>query len=142
MEGDENLKQVKKTSPFSTSPETRARSNIEIASALAEHLAFFSCNPLKINLPTSRDPYQFEPPINCVKGTEVEEVISSLNPKKSSGYDLITGKILKELPILGIKYLTQLFNAVLIKRYFLAPWKVAQIILISKFLTSEHATSQ
>jgi hypothetical protein len=26
---------------------------------------------------------------------------------KSSGYDLITGKILKELPIVGIKYLTQ-----------------------------------
>jgi hypothetical protein len=39
-------------------------------------------------------------------------------PKKSSGYDLITGKILKELPIIGIKYLTQLFNAVLLKGYF------------------------
>jgi hypothetical protein len=39
-------------------------------------------------------------------------IINSLNPKKSSGYDLITGKILKELPIVGIKYLTQLFNAV------------------------------
>jgi hypothetical protein len=30
---------------------------------------------------------------------------------KSSGYDLITGKILEELPIIGKKYLTQLFNA-------------------------------
>jgi hypothetical protein len=36
------------------------------------------------------------------------------------------------LPIIGIKYLTQLFNAVLLKGYFLAQWKVAQIILILK----------
>jgi hypothetical protein len=36
------------------------------------------------------------------------------------------------LPITGIKYLTQLFNAVLLKGYFLAQWKVAQIILILK----------
>jgi hypothetical protein len=36
------------------------------------------------------------------------------------------------LPIIGIKYLTQLFNAVLIKGYFLAQWNVTQIILILK----------
>jgi hypothetical protein len=36
------------------------------------------------------------------------------------------------LPIIGIKYLTQLFNAVLLKGYFPAQWKVAQIILILK----------
>jgi hypothetical protein len=48
------------------------------------------------------------------------------------GYDLVTGKILKELPIIGIKYLTQLFNAVLLKGYYLAQWKVTQIILSLK----------
>jgi hypothetical protein len=36
------------------------------------------------------------------------------------------------LPIIGIKYLTQLFNAVCLKGYFPAQWKVAQIILILK----------
>jgi hypothetical protein len=36
------------------------------------------------------------------------------------------------LPTIGIKYLTQLFNAVLLKGYFPAQWKVAQIILILK----------
>jgi hypothetical protein len=76
--------------------------------------------------------YQLEPPINRLKRAEVQEVINSLNPKKSSGYNLITGKSLKELPIIGIKYITQLFNAVLLKGYFPAQWKVAQIILISK----------
>jgi hypothetical protein len=77
-------------------------------------------------------PYQLEPPINRLKRAEVQEVINRLNPNKSSGYDLITGNILKELPTTGIKYLTQLFNAVLLKGYFPAQWKVAQIILILK----------
>jgi hypothetical protein len=31
--------------------------------------------------------------------------------KKFSGYDLITGQILKELPIIGTKYLTQLLRS-------------------------------
>jgi hypothetical protein len=44
--------------------------------------------------------------------------INYLNPQKSPGYDLITGKILKELPTVGIKYFTQIFNAVLLLIYF------------------------
>jgi hypothetical protein len=76
--------------------------------------------------------YQLEPPINRLKRAEVHEVINSLNLKKSPGYDLIVGKILKELLTIGIKYLTQLFNAVLLKGYFPAQWKAAQIILILK----------
>jgi hypothetical protein len=36
------------------------------------------------------------------------------------------------LPIIGIQYLTQLFNAALVNGYFPAQWKVAQIILILK----------
>jgi hypothetical protein len=43
-----------------------------------------------------RPPYQLERPINRLKRAEVQEVINSRNLKKSSGYDLITGKILKE----------------------------------------------
>jgi hypothetical protein len=50
---------------------------------------------------------------------------------KSSWYDLVICKILK-LPIVGIKYLTQLFNSVLLIGYFPAQWKVPQIILILK----------
>jgi hypothetical protein len=36
------------------------------------------------------------------------------------------------LPIIGIKYLAQLFNAVLLKGYFPGKWKVTQMILILK----------
>jgi hypothetical protein len=36
------------------------------------------------------------------------------------------------LPIIGIEYLTQLFNAASLKGYFLSQWKDAQFILILK----------
>jgi hypothetical protein len=49
-----------------------------------------------------------------------------------SGYDLITGLILKALPPIGIKFLTQLFNSASILGYFPAQWEVAQIILLLK----------
>jgi hypothetical protein len=44
----------------------------------------------------------------------------------------MTDNILKELFIIGIKYLTHFFTAVLLKRYFPVQWKVAQAILILK----------
>jgi hypothetical protein len=58
--------------------------------------------------------------------------LSSLHPKKLSGYDVITGHILKALPPIAIKYLTQLSNADLLLGHFPAQWKVAQIILLLK----------
>jgi hypothetical protein len=135
------IKQVKRPSPPQrTSQGTWARSDVEKAHAFAEHLAkVIQPHPSKNQLEEEEAlmhlleiPYQLEPPINRPKRAEVQEVINSLNPKKSSGYDLITLKILEELPIIGIKYLTQLFNAVLLKGYFQAQWKVVQIILILK----------
>jgi hypothetical protein len=42
----------------------------------------------------------------------------------------MTGEFLKELPVTGIKYLTQLLNAVLLKGYFPAQWKAAQVMII------------
>jgi hypothetical protein len=42
---------------------------------------------------------KLEPPIDRLKRVEVQEVINSLNPKKSSGYSLIAGKIHRELSI-------------------------------------------
>jgi len=39
-----------------------------------------------------------------------EPLFLNPNAKKASGYNLITGQILKELPELDLNYLTQLFN--------------------------------
>jgi hypothetical protein len=57
---------------------------------------------------------------------------SQQHPNKSPGYELITGEILKKLPTTGIQYMTQPFNAVLLKGYCPAQWKAAQIFLILK----------
>jgi hypothetical protein len=108
---------------------TLARTNTEKAHAFATHLAkVFQPHPSE-NEPEEKEalihlletPYQLEPPINRLNRLESQEV-NRLKTKKSPGYDLITGKILKELPIVGIKHLTQLFNAAMLKGYFLAQW--------------------
>jgi hypothetical protein len=131
---------MKPSPPLRTPQGTWASSNVGKALAFAKHLAnVFQPHPSE-NQPEEEEalmqlretPFQLEPPINRLKQAEVQEIISSLNPKKSPGYDLITGQILKELPSIGIKYLTQMFNSALLTGYFPAQWKVAQIILILK----------
>jgi hypothetical protein len=135
------LKQVKKPSPpLRTSHGPWTRNNIEKTHAFAEQLAqifqpYRSENESKEEaalIQFLETPYQQEPSLNHLKRAEVEEVFNSINPKKSSAYEIISGRILKELPIIGIKYVTKLFVAVLLKGYFTAQWKVAQIIIILK----------
>jgi hypothetical protein len=77
-------------------------------------------------------PYKPGPPIKRLTSAAVQEVMTSLNPKKASGHDTITCKILKELLPIGITNLTKLFNAILLTEYFPSQWKVAQFILILK----------
>jgi hypothetical protein len=111
---------------------TWARTNLKKANAFAEHLTKVFQRHHSENEPEEEEalirlletPSQLEPPIDRLK-----DRISRTASKKSQAYDLITGKILKGLPIVGIKYLTQLFKAAMLKRHFLAQWKVAHIIL-------------
>jgi hypothetical protein len=63
---------------------------------------------------------------------QVKGAINFLPTKKSPGYDLITGEVLKELPEIGIRYITYLFNAILRTSHFPRQWKVAVIILVLK----------
>ena len=59
--------------------------------------------------------------------------LETLNSKFiNNSYDLITDKILNELPHVAIKFITQLMNAILRLGHFLDQWKIAQIILIPK----------
>jgi hypothetical protein len=119
---------------------TWARTNADKAQAFANHLAtVFQPHPPEPNsLPDDtltsllETPLQLEPPAHHLNRSEVQAIINNLSPKKSPGYDLMTGKTLKELPTLCIQYLTQLFNAILLCSYFPTQWKVAQIILILK----------
>jgi len=63
---------------------------------------------------------------------EVRAAIRVLNPKKTPGYDLITNQVLQKLTEKGIRFITQLCNAVLRQGFIPPRWKVAQIIMIQK----------
>lgn len=77
-------------------------------------------------------PGQLEMPIKKFKIQDIKKMIDKINPRKSPGYDLITGKVLKELPTKALKFLLQIFNGVLRLGHFPIQWKVAQIIVLSK----------
>jgi hypothetical protein len=55
-----------------------------------------------------------------------------LNPRKAPGYDIITGRILKEMWRKGIAHLTTICNAIIRAGYFWVQLKVAHIIMIPK----------
>lgn len=84
-------------------------------------------------LQTPSGPNQLKYPIKNFKISEIRSaIVHGLNPKKAPGYDLITGRILKELPDIGVQFTAQLFNAILKIEHFPSQWKVAQIIMIPK----------
>ena len=70
--------------------------------------------------------------------TEVQQQIQKLNIKKASGFELINGKVLFELPKEGIKFLVLLYNAVLRLKYWPLQLKVGQIILVLKLGKTPH----
>jgi hypothetical protein len=124
--------------PLRTTRGTWAQTNTEKTYTFADHLtSVFQPHPSE-NPPEEEKealtfqleiPSQLEPPLGRFHRSEVQTVINNLKPKSSPGYDLITGKILQELPPAGIKYLTQILNAAMLTGYFPAQWKVAKIIL-------------
>lgn len=60
------------------------------------------------------------------------EIRVNLNPKKSPGFDLITGEILKQIPKKGIIKLTNIINAAIRLKYVPSIWKFAEVIMIPK----------
>ena len=63
-------------------------------------------------------------PVKPFTVQEVKIIVKKeVNPKKKApGYDLITGKILKELSTKCFKFITFIFNAVLRLNYFPVQW--------------------
>jgi hypothetical protein len=136
-------KQITKSSPpLWTAEGIWARSDFEKTNTFTEHLAnVFQYHPSE-NSPAEEEalihhletPYQLDPPstVSCDQKFMPLSKISIQKKKESPEYNLITGKILQELTVVGIQYLTQIFNAVMLTGHFPAQWKVAQIILILK----------
>ncbi|GFT31521.1 probable RNA-directed DNA polymerase from transposon BS [Trichonephila clavipes] len=64
--------------------------------------------------------------------SEIQEFIKNLKPNKSPGIDLITNRILKNLPTKFIIFIALLFNMLLENCYFPKSWRMAMMIPILK----------
>lgn len=72
-------------------------------------------------------------PIKKVTLKELKrEIKYNLNPKKSPGFDLITGRVLKMLPTKGLQMLLILINATIRLTHVPDSWKIAEMIMIAK----------
>ncbi len=54
-------------------------------------------------------------------------IMQEINPKKTAGHDLITGRMLKQLPDKCIKLITHIFNAIIRSGYFLESKKLLKL---------------
>lgn len=117
-----------------------ARNNEEKATAFSSYFCnVFKPFPSQRHLDESyihdylETPLQMSLPIPAFKPSEVKYTIDlEINKKKAPGYDLITGKVLQELPRKGIMLITLIFNALLRLEYFPQQWKVAQLVMVHK----------
>jgi hypothetical protein len=109
MKGNQEHQQTTKSSPpLRTIQGTWAQNPTEKAHVFANHLMQVFQPHTSEHTPDEREeliqilenPCQLEPPINCLKRTEVQAVINSIHPKTSPRYDLITSKISKNCPLL------------------------------------------
>ncbi|KAJ8737403.1 hypothetical protein PYW07_000674 [Mythimna separata] len=115
-----------------------ARSDQEKTDTFATHLANVfkpneSCVPEdpEIDNILNQD-LQLCLPLRPTSPRELSRLIFTMNSNKAPGFDLITPKILKELPRKGLVFLTTLINASLRTSYVPALWKISQIVMIHK----------
>lgn len=106
------------TPPIRRPDGTWARSNADRAETFACHLEN-TFQPNNINTDIKPDLQCIEGPhIKMITPGEIRAVIKKkLNPKKAPGHDLITARMLQELPQKGIVMITYLYNAILRLRY-------------------------
>ncbi|GBN91069.1 putative RNA-directed DNA polymerase from transposon X-element [Araneus ventricosus] len=70
--------------------------------------------------------------LSSVTATEVIDFIKTLKPNKSPGLDQISNRMLKNLPLKFILYLTFLMNVLMQNCYFPKCWKTAVVVPIPK----------
>ncbi|PNF33251.1 hypothetical protein B7P43_G10627, partial [Cryptotermes secundus] len=133
-----NLKKTKSNAPLirKNNAEPWAKSDEEKADIFAEHLSTVF-NPLTEELDHHTEhhltpPSKIENTLKTTTTKETLEVIKSLSLKEAPVTDLITAKILKELPRKGTVLLTYIYNAILRMGYWPKPLKIAHIIMIGK----------
>jgi hypothetical protein len=112
-----------------------AKSDPEKANVLADHFVNVF-KPCESELPSDEEreilhaldtPSRLKTPVQKFKISELRTAINRLQSTKAPGYDLITGRILKELPDIGIKAITLIFNSILRTGYFPGQWKFPKL---------------
>lgn len=113
-----------------------ARSDKNRASTFATHLQkVFQPNSATntFEIPPATDDSQLHHAPVVFRSNDISKIIKEhLNPKKSAGCDLITPKMIIELPYCAVCSITQLFNAINKLGYFPGRWKKSIIIMIPK----------
>jgi len=78
-------------------------------------------------------PCQPTSPIQPFTMDEIIQVIKyEVNSKKAPGYELISGKVIKQLPPKALQLIRIIFNTIVRLEQFPSQWKISQIILIPK----------
>lgn len=115
---------------------TWSRTDTEKAKTLAEYFKTTFTNGFNrrsISLPDRNISTSTNMVIKKIRTNEIKHYIkNNLKCKKSPGYDLITGEILKELSDRALIYIRNIFNAILRLDYYPKVWKVSKIIAIPK----------
>lgn len=142
-----NLKKpIAHTPPIKISPGVWAKNNEQKAKRFAEHLeAIFQPNEGESDVIPSLNEnilLEEEEHIKLVTPREVvSEIKRNISPRKSPGYDLISGEILRNLPKKATVKLTTIINAALRLKYVPDLWKIAEVIMIAKPGKPPHETS-
>ena len=63
---------------------------------------------------------------------EILSIIESLKIKKVPGHDEISNRVIKNIPIVAIEFLRNIYNACLQTSYFPLTWKIGKVVAISK----------
>lgn len=112
-----------------------AKSPLDKANLFAQHLenTFQPLPSLTTNeniLISHRNDQKLIPKVSFV---ELKTLISNnLKNNKAPGYDLITTKVLKELPEKGLRLFLYIINSSIRLKYVPTQWKVAEVIMIPK----------
>lgn len=119
-----------------------ARSNKEKAQRFAEHLEtiFQPYAEQEEGIITEGIVQEIEE-IKRTTPTEIRNEIKNISSKKSPGYDLITGEILKELPRKALVKLTNIVNAAFRLKHVPSLWKFSEVIMIPKPGKPPHDTT-
>ncbi|VVC29699.1 Reverse transcriptase domain [Cinara cedri] len=126
-------------SPITDSNGSLAISDIEKVNLFGKHLLKIFTSHADI-IPNSdhsetikqfiNSPLPMSLPAKHTSPSEILFLIKKLKDGKSPGHDLITNKILKNLPRKPILLITFIFNAMLRLSYFPLIWKLSTVILI------------